>query len=252
MAKVYSDITDKINDLMNDTNFTNNRTAETLRAINEALEDINIGNTEEDNGMDIEVGYDFQLKTTNVSFTSGTNQYTFTTLGIADSDFKFSNDLRVNSTRDTFFLEVSPNDWFRRQGVLGLTAKEYTIHSNAGTSSLWINYATTSTLNWEYYVNHMVADSDGTSRSNIFSDSTVTRILLIPDRHWLAVPYLAAAKLAFQRMGDQSQIPLMFKSEGIKRLKRMMNSIGKIRKSPSQRAKVRSEFFGPFHRIGTE
>jgi hypothetical protein len=206
MSKAYSDITNEINDKLNDTNFTNNRTSETLRAINTALEDINIGNTREDKGMDIEVGYDFQLQTDDVSFVSGTKQYTFATLGITASNFKFANDLRIQTDRNILFTEVKSDYFFRKEGVYSSTENMYTLHTDAGTTSLWINYTVTDTLDFEYFTNFMVSDSGGTNRANVFSDTTATRLLLIPDRFWLVVPYLAAAELAFQRFGDQSEI----------------------------------------------
>jgi hypothetical protein len=246
MAKTYTEITDKIGDILSDNNFTSNRTAETLRAVNNALDRISMGDTGEDKGMNKEVGYNFQKDIASVSFVNGTEDYTFASLSI--TNFKFANDLRVNSDENVSFSEVANDYYFRKKGVVSSGERMYTIHYTDGAPTLKINYTNTDVLDFEYFSNRMVNDISAGGFLDNF-DGAADDTLLLPDHLWLVVPTLAAADLARQRYGDDSQQPQMLERQGLSLLKRTINSIGVLRKNPSVRVKVRSEWFKPLTRI---
>jgi len=243
--KTYENCTDLINDLLNDQNFTDNRSNETLRAINAALDVVNIGDTGEDRGMDTEVGYDFQVEVADVTFVTTSDDYTLS----SSLELKFPTDLRIKTDLDKEFHYVEPKYFFRKNGVYNSTERMFTIVYEGGTRILKINYDTDDDLELEYVSNYMVSDSDGSNRAENFTDNTTSRLLLIPDRHWQVIPYLAAAQLERQRRADNTGLFIDLRNEGINRLKRLIKSHGIIHHFPLKRPRIRSEWFSPIRSI---
>lgn len=236
-SKLYSDVTSEINDIVSDTTFTANRSNEILRAVKAATDRVNVGDTGEDNGMDAEVGYDFQIEVANVTFDSDNDDYILaSTLSL-----KFPTDLRVQSDENLEFHYVEPHDYFRRNGVLSSTELMYTITFEGGTRILKINYSTSDTLELEYMSNYMWLDDDASTRKeNTDGDNSDT--LLMDDRFWRVIPLFASASLIRQRTTPDSVQAKNIEDEAVRLLKRMKSSIGIIRRFPTLRPKIRSEW----------
>lgn len=67
MSKTYTDIKNRISNKIRDNNWINNHSAQILNSVNNALDDINIGNIGEENIT--QVGYDFQREIQDILFT---------------------------------------------------------------------------------------------------------------------------------------------------------------------------------------
>lgn len=67
MSKTYTDIKNRISNKIRDNNWINNHLAQILNSVNNALDDINIGNIGEENIT--QVGYDFQREIQDILFT---------------------------------------------------------------------------------------------------------------------------------------------------------------------------------------
>jgi len=239
MSKNYTAITNKLNDLMRDSNFVSNHTAEALRAVNNALEDINTGNT----GEPREVAYDFQKEIADVNFDDDYSEYT---LGTA-LNYKFPSDLRLDS-EDIKFEFVKPEYYFRKEGVFGSNEYMYTVYYEGNCHKLKINYETTDTLNFEYYSNNMVLDADATTRK-VDTDGEADDTLLMPDRYFMTLIELTVADLYRQLKGATDEETIHYLTSGKRRLKQMIESIGVVRKEPRSQMMVRSEWSSSHRKI---
>lgn len=239
MSVSYQDIVNGINDRMVNTNFSTNRGSEILRAVNTALDRINIGDTGEDKGSDVEVGYDFQRETSDISFVDGTETYP---IDLDTVDLKFANRVLIQTDRTYDFTYRDPDYFDRKVGVYSSNERMFTLKYDGGTLNLHINYDTTDTLDFEFFSNALVADSDGTNRSSNFSSNDGTRILLIPDNYKDVVIMYACSDLANQLYNDKSTQSQKFEAMGIRILKRMISSIGTVRKRPIKQFRIRNEW----------
>ncbi len=238
----YSDFQIKLNDTLKDAYYSSNHSAEILRATNRALDDINVGEVGEPN--DREVAYDFQRKQANISFIKNTYNYTQTL-----TDFKFCVDLRVNSDEDEIFSEVDTNYFFRKKGVYSSTEKMYSYIYNGTTLTMKINHDTTETLNLDYYSNSMILDNDGSTLKKIIEDSDDK--FLIPEIYINVLEELTAAYLFYLLKGSEDNDFIFHLKEGRNRLKRMISSIGRFKKQPSQRVLIHNEMGSVIKRVTT-
>ena len=236
-----STLKEKINDNLKDAYFSSNHANELVRAVNLALADINVGETGDNTK---EVAYDFQRQQIDISYVSGTYDYTFTT-----ANFKFPADLRAETDEDVAFSYVDTNYFFRKKGVFGSSEKMFAFIYNGNTLTLKINHDTTETLNFDYYSTDMVLDDGGTTRKAEIVDDADS--FLMPDRYIPVLLELTLAYLYYQLKGLNSLDYKNHLQEGRVRLKRMVNAIGVERRLPNQRAMIKSEMGHTLRRITT-
>jgi len=239
----YSDFQSKLNDTLKDAQYSSDHSAEILRATNRALDDINVGEVGEPN--DKEVTYDFQRKQTTISFVKNTYNYTQSL-----TDFKFCADLRVHTDEDEVFSEVDTNYFFRKKGVFSSQEKMYTYIYNGITLTMKINHDTTETLDLDYYSNNMVLNTDGsTLQKQIINNNDK---FLIPEIYINVLEELSAAYLFQLLKGTEDDDFIFHLKEGRNRLKRMISSIGRFKKQPSQRVLIHNEMGNVIRRITTK
>lgn len=244
----YTNFKSLVQDHLRDDDFTSNYTAEILRATNLALDDMNAGATKE--RMRTTIAFDFQKQITDISFVSGTTDYTIAIGGDIDIDpviFKFPDDLRVDSDEDVYFSFVEPNYFFRRVGTLSSSEKMYALTYDGNTLTLKINHSATETLNLSWYSTYMIAVSGGATRASHIVNNADT--FLFPDRYIGVLLNLTLNKLYGELKGFTDPEALWFLSEGRRGLSQIVASIGRQQRKPSMRIKIRGEWPGSLGRV---
>ena len=248
MEYSWSKIKELIQDKMRSAAFVSDNVNEILRAFNLGLDRINAGDTgDKQQRM---VGFEFQKKITNVSYSTTTgHNYTFTTLSIDSNTFKFPSDLRINSDEDKHFTYREPNFWFRKHGTRGSTEPMYAIVFNANTRTLKINHSVTETLNFEYYTTDMVLDNDASTRRAHIDGLSDSDTLLIPDQ-FIDIPLnFAISELYGIKKQYNDPECLIFEQKAQNRLKAMINSLGTYERMPVQGISIHSEWGRGLQRI---
>ena len=243
----YGDFTLNLNDTIKDAGWLSTHVDSTLRATNNSLRDINVGEIGEPTNQ--EVGYHFQRKTVTIPYVMGTNSYV-----LALTDFKFPYDLRpVISNVVGFppFSEVSVKSFINKAQTFFTQDKVYAISYNNNTLTIYINDETSENLVFEYYSTSMVLAADGVTFNDEISDNADT--LLIPDRYMNVLRELVAAEIFAQTKSasDKSQESNEHLKKGQNLLKRMISAIGAYRKQPVERMSPRGEWPQPMSRVST-
>jgi hypothetical protein len=145
--------------------------------------------------------------------------------------------LRLAKDHDEEFTFNEPEYFERRKFASGSDERMYTVDYQNGTRFLRINYDTVENLNFVFYSNNIVLNTDGSTRqTEIANDGDQ---FLIPDEHYHTIVELTAGYVFRQMNGEGSVEALTHLTEGRKKLKRMINSIGVFQKLPVKKMRPR-------------
>jgi len=160
----YDTFKSEVNDRINNTYFTDGNSNEVLRATNHALRDINIGKVA---GKPIDqidkrrLAYDFQREETDISYVSGTERYTLSTI-LTVIDLKWTQNILIDSDENRNFTKRTAEYFRRRRGVNVSVERNFADEYLNGVRSLLIYNAETDTLNLIWYSNFLVKSGGGT------------------------------------------------------------------------------------------
>ena len=178
----YSDVTQKIDDELRDITTAAIDNGKKFRAIRSALDAINIGDVGDELVLS-QMGYNFQKQVDTFTHTDGTTEYTFSTVGITEAEYKFFWKLRPNSDEDEIFEYVKDaylrDQAGRRGSRRNLVADDFW---DNGTRKFKINHFQTQSLDLEWVSTFLVVDDDTTTLKD-YPDSendSDAKFLLLP------------------------------------------------------------------------
>ena len=236
---LYSDISNEVNDRLNNKYFSGNNANELFRAILHALRDVNTGNIGKGTRR---VAYDFQRESTDLTYVSGTERYTLSTYITDLTALKWIDDVLINSDENTKFVKRSANYFRRKRGINISTKRMFADEYLNGTRNILIYNGESDTLNLIWYSNYLVLD--GSTRQRTFSagDSLNNQQLLIPDEWCDCVIDLTTGYLYQRDRNEQSTSSNTFLSAGRNELLNLINNLGRYEKRASEIRNIHSEW----------
>lgn len=236
---LYSDISNEINDRINNKYFSGNNSNELFRAINHAIRDVNTGNIGKGTRR---VAYDFQRESTDLTYVSGTERYTLSSTITDLSDLKWIDDVLIDSDENSRFTKRSASYFRRKRGVNNSTERMYADEYLNGTRSILIYNGESKTLNLIWYSNYLVLNGATRQKTFIDGDDLNNQQLLIPDEWCDCVIDLATGYLYEQDRNEQSSSSKSYLSAGRNELLNLINNLGKYEKKAADIRNIRSEW----------
>jgi hypothetical protein len=236
---LYSDLSNEVNDRINNKYFSGQNANELFRAANHALRDINTGNIGKATRR---VAYDFQRESTNLAYVSGTERYTLSSYITTLADLKWIDDVLINNDENSRFTKRSATYFRRRRGINNTAERMFADEYLNGIRSLLIYNGGSDTLNLIWYSNYLVRDD--TTRQKYFTDNDNlnNQELLIPDEWCDCVIDLTTAYLYMQDRNEQSTSSTTFLSAGRNELLNMINNLGRYEKRSADVRNIRNEW----------
>lgn len=238
MSTLYSDIKTEISDRVNSAYFSDVNQNEILRATNHALRDINIGRLTEDpkeRGSRL-VGYDWQRAELDVSYVSGTKEYTLASIS---SSMKFVDDVIVKTDENQRFTQATPRYFRRRIGVNNSNELMWATEFTDSIPYLLVNYYETDTLQAIYFTSNMVSIS-GVASPKFQGDDNES--LLMPDTYADAVIDIAVGYLSLRDRNERSRTSQTFLTSGRSVALALIKAHGKRQTKPIDNLDVRNEW----------
>lgn len=235
----YSDYTLLVQERLADSNIINDLPDTILRGTNWGLRRMNRG--EIGNKARLRrFGFSWQKETTAITYTSGTTEYSFSTLSVTASSFKFPWDMRITTDENVFFEYMEPTHFRYKRGVLSAGNAAYALDNDGSTRQLLIYYGASDTLDFEYYTTVMV--TDGTTRKATVTDAANDSFIFQDEWAETVADYCAGYVIRNLESTD-SKRGKEYIAEGDVGLRSLMESdMTVLEKKPMAKLKIRSEW----------